>query len=96
MGTSRAIGALLCVVCVVIVVLYLLFPVGFFGHYTAPLWIVLPVVIGILVLAGLGFWLGWIMFSTKEVSPPPPAPSVVESESDIEPESEKKESQPQQ
>lgn len=90
MGTSRAIGALLCVVCVVIAALYIYFPFVV-GYGTAPLWLVLPVIIGIFILAGLGFWLGWIMFSTKEVSPPPPAPSVVESEIEREPESEKKE-----
>ena len=93
MGTSRAIGALLCVVCVVIVALYIYFPF-IVGYGTAPLWLVLPVVTGIFILAALGFWLGWIMFSTKEVSPPPaPAPSVVESEpeSEREPEPKKEE-----
>jgi hypothetical protein len=33
--------------------------------------IILPVVIGVLVVAGLGFWLGWIMATTKEVAPAP-------------------------
>lgn len=87
MGVSRAIGALLCVVCVVIVALYVYFPFVV-GYGVAPLWLVLPVIVGVFILAGLGFWLGWIMASTKEISPvPPPAPSVVESE----PESEEKE-----
>lgn len=91
MGTSRAIGALLCVVCVVITALYIYFPFVV-GYGTAPLWLVLPVIIGIFILAGLGFWLGWIMFGTKEVSPPPPpAPSVVEPESEKEPEPKKEE-----
>ena len=80
-NTSRAIGALLCVVCVVIAVLYIYFPFVV-GYGTAPLWLVLPVVIGIFILVGLGFWLGWIMFSTKEVSPPPSVPNVAESESE--------------
>ncbi|MDI6814103.1 MAG: hypothetical protein QMD10_11280, partial [Desulfitobacteriaceae bacterium] len=89
-GTSRAIGALLCVVCVVIAALYVYFPFVI-GYGTAPLWLVLPVVIGVFILAGLGFWLGWIMFSTKEISPvPAPAPSVVEGEPESERESEPK------
>jgi hypothetical protein len=71
---------------VAIAALYVYFPFVV-GYGTAPLWLVLPVIIGILVLAGLGFWLGWIMVSTKEVSPPALAPSVVESE----PEREKEE-----
>lgn len=79
MGASRAVGALLCIVCVVVGILYAGFILGpylgmwIFQPYTAPLWLVLPVVIGVFILAGLGFWLGWIMASTKEVSP---APSV--------------------
>jgi hypothetical protein len=36
-----------------------------------PLAILLPIVIGVLVVAGLGFWLGWIMVTTKEVAPAP-------------------------
>jgi len=85
-GTSRALGALLCIVCVVIAITHI-----FYGYYMGPrvhLAFALPVTAGVLILAGLGFWLGWIMASTKEISPvPPPAPSVVESE----PESEEKE-----
>jgi len=85
-GTSRALGALLCIVCVVIAITHI-----FYGYYIGPrphLAFALPVTAGVLILAGLGFWLGWIMASTKEISPvPPPAPSVVESE----PESEEKE-----
>ena len=76
-ATSRALGALLCVGCAVIVAFYIMFPLAphfkefwIFHGYTAPMWIVLPVVIGVLVLAGLGFWLGWIMATTKDVSPP--------------------------
>ncbi len=89
MNTSRVIGALLCVVCVIIAALYIYFPFVV-GYGAAPLWLVLPVIIGIFILAGLGFWLGWIMFNTKEVSSPPPAPSVVESEIEREPASKKK------
>ena len=85
MGTSRALGALLCIVCVVIAIAHI-----FYGYYMGPrvhLAFALPVTAGVLILVGLGFWLGWIMASTKEISPvPAPAPSVVESE----PESERK------
>lgn len=72
-------GALLCVVCAVVILAYAFFFVsrwwkplpGLFPGYGEPLWIVVPVVAGVFVLAGLGFWLGWIMASTKEVAPPP-------------------------
>jgi len=88
-GTSRALGALLCIVCVVIAVAHI-----FYGYYMGPtphLAFALPVTVGVLLLAGLGVWLGWIMASTKEISPvPAPAPSVVENEPESEPESEKK------
>jgi len=39
------------------------------GTRTTPLAIILPVVVGVLVITGLGFWLGWIMVTTKEVTP---------------------------
>lgn len=77
---------MLCIVCVVIAFAHI-----FYGYYIGPrphLAFALPVTAGVLILAGLGFWLGWIMASTKEISPvPTPPPSVVESK----PESEKKE-----
>ena len=84
MGMSRALGGLLCVVCAVVAVVWILYfiasrigpfsigPWEFGG--AVPLWIALPVVIGVVVLAVLGFWLGWIMASTKEISPPTPTP----------------------
>ena len=82
MGMSRALGGLLCAVCAVIAAFWVLFLICsrwqidllFFKTEPAPLWIALPIVIGIVVLAGLGFWLGWIMASTTEVSPPTPTP----------------------
>lgn len=92
MGTSRIIGALLCVGCVVIAVAHIFF--GYIRGTWGPgtLAFALPVTAGVLILAGLGFWLGWIMVSTKEISPPPaPAPSVVEPESEREPEPKKEE-----
>ena len=81
MGISRALGGLLCASCAVVAAFWILFPLApaigkpfwIFQHYTAPIWLVLPVVVGVVVLAGLGFWLGWIMASTKEISPPTPA-----------------------
>ncbi|MCS7131146.1 MAG: hypothetical protein NZ934_00215, partial [Hadesarchaea archaeon] len=33
----------------------------------------LPVTVFLLVVVGLGFWLGWIMATTKEVGPTPAA-----------------------
>jgi hypothetical protein len=41
------------------------------GERAVPLAIILPVVAGVLVICGLGFWLGWIMATTKEVAPAP-------------------------
>jgi len=68
LSTSRALGALLCIACAVIAVAEI-----WFGGYKAwnlvPKAILLPVVLGVLVIVGLGFWLGWIMATTKEVSP---------------------------
>lgn len=71
MGASRALGALLCIVCAAIAIAEL-----YYGAYLAwsvvPKAILLPVVIGVLVICGLGFWLGWIMATTKEVAPAAP------------------------
>jgi len=68
LGASRALGALLCIACVAIAVAEI-----WFGLYKAwslvPKAILLPVVLGVLIVVGLGFWLGWIMATTKEVSP---------------------------
>lgn len=70
---GRALGAVICVACllVAIVELYwgLVNPIFLAGVRTTPLAIVLPVVVGVLVIAGLGFWLGWIMVTTKEITP---------------------------
>jgi len=70
LATSRALGALLCVVAVVIAVIHI--AVGYFGLWGGSrpsLAFALPVTVGLLVVLGLGFWLGWIMATTKEVSP---------------------------
>jgi hypothetical protein len=34
----------------------------------------LPITVAVLAVAGLGLWLGWIMLTTKEVSPTPVEP----------------------
>lgn len=81
-GASRALGALLCIACVVIAILHI-----FYGYYIGPrphLAFGLPITVGLLVVVGLGFWLGWIMATTKEVSPAvtgtPPATEPTEEE----------------
>lgn len=90
MSTSKAIGALLLVVTVVIAVLHVC--IGYLGiFFDAPrpsLAFALPVTAGVLAICALGFWLGWIMVTTKEPAPAP-APSVPESsEEEVEEESE--------
>lgn len=80
MGTTRALGALLCIGTVLVAVLHI-----WFGYISEPnkwalgaLSFALPVTVGVLAVCVLGFWLGWIMATTKEVSPPP-APKTEES-----------------
>jgi len=69
---GRALGAVICVVCAVVAIVEIYFGlVCTVIDKTAPLAIILPVVIGVLVICGLGFWLGWIMATTKEVAPAP-------------------------
>lgn len=80
MGASRALGVLLCIACVIVGAAEIYWG-GFRAWSVVPKAILLPVVIGVLVVVGLGFWLGWIMASTKEVAPvapTEPAPSVAE------------------
>ena len=69
---SRALGALLCVVCVVVAVAHIW--AGYVGGTPPSLAFALPVTVGLLVVVGLGFWLGWIMATTKEAPPPSPSP----------------------
>lgn len=77
MVATRPLGALLCIAAVVVAIAHIWF--GYIGG-GGPKWAVgalafaLPVTAGILVVCGLGFWLGWIMVTTKE-APPTPAPS---------------------
>jgi hypothetical protein len=67
LAASRALGALLCIAVVVIAVAHILF--GYIKGTRPSLAFALPVTVGLLVVLGLGFWLGWIMATTKEVSP---------------------------
>ncbi len=71
---GRALGAVICVACLLVAIVELYFGVFAMKDGRAPWSIGLPVVIGVLVIAGLGFWLGWIMVTTKEITPAP-APS---------------------
>jgi hypothetical protein len=49
------------------------------GTRTIELAFSLPITAGILVVTGLGFWLGWIMATTKEAAPvAPPSPPMEE------------------
>jgi hypothetical protein len=64
---------LLCIASVVVIILHI--AAGYFGFFGAvgrpSLAFALPVTVGLLVVCGLGIWLGWIMATTKEVAPPP-------------------------
>ncbi len=79
MGASRALGGLLCVATVLVAALHI-----YFGYLSGAaigmgLSFALPVTVGVIAVCVLGFWLGWIMVTTKEVSPPP-APAKSEEE----------------
>jgi hypothetical protein len=66
MDKNRMYGLL---ICIGILVVGLLFVVGVFtGSYAA---LAIPVTIFTLGVLGLGFWIGWTIFSIK-VEPPPP------------------------
>jgi len=71
---GRALGALICVACAAVAIAEIywgLVNTVFGSGLRVPLAISLPVVVGVLVICGLGFWLGWIMVTTKEVAPAP-------------------------
>ena len=93
LGASRVLGALLCIVCVVIAALHILVGYfGFLGGARAPLAFAIPVTVGLLVVMALGFWLGWIMATTKEAPPsPPPSPEPEAKPEEAKPETEGKE-----
>ncbi len=72
MEKSRLYGLL---ICIGIVIVGILFVAGvFFGSYLA---LAIPVVIFTMGVLGLGFWIGWTIFSIKVV---PPAPEEKEEE----------------
>ena len=80
MVATRPLGVLLCVATVLVVIAHIYF--GYLSGGTgswAPgtLAFALPVTVGILAICGLGFWLGWIMVTTKEAQPAP-APKTPE------------------
>ena len=74
MVATRPLGALLCIATVLVVIAHI-----YFGYVSggANAWALgalafaLPITVGILALCGLGFWLGWIMVTTKEAAPAP-------------------------
>ncbi len=87
MNSSRILGGLLSVVSALVAILHL-----YYGYINAFLkgssWVpsqglafALPVTVLVLIATGLGFWLGWIMATTKEAEPSP-APTVEEEESE--------------
>jgi MFS family permease len=63
----RQLGALMCIAAIVIAVAHIYF--GYVKGTRPSLAFALPVTVGLLLVLGLGFWLGWIMATTKEVSP---------------------------
>jgi len=66
MDKNRLYGLL---ICIGIVIVGILFAIGvFFKSYAA---LAVPVVIFTLGVLGLGFWIGWTIFSIK-VEPPEP------------------------
>jgi hypothetical protein len=72
-SVGRALGALICIACAVVAIVELWFGLvdAQILHSYVHKAIGLPVVVGVLVICGLGFWLGWIMATTKEVAPAP-------------------------
>ncbi len=86
MNSSRILGGLLCIVSAVIAILHI--GIGYFNLETIlfntsnaptiPLAFALPVTVVVLIATGLGFWLGWIMATTKEAEPAPSPPTEEE------------------
>lgn len=69
MNTSKLLGALLLIGTIIVAVLHI-----YFGYFKGPhphLAFALPVTALILAICALGFWLGWIMVTTKEPTPTP-------------------------
>lgn len=76
MGKTRVLGGLLAAACVAIIILHLYFGYMNTTYSTNELSLAfkLPITVGILAVGALGLWLGWIMLTTREVSPPPIMP----------------------
>jgi hypothetical protein len=80
---TRPLGALLCIATVLVAIAHI-----FFGYLSggASAWargalaFALPITVGILAICGLGFWLGWIMVTTKEATPAPKTPEETKPE----------------
>ena len=89
MSSSRIWGALLCIVSAMIAAVWVLeaYLGLFFGSPRYALVILIPLSVIILVATGLGFWLGWIMVTTKEAEPA--GKETVREEGPDSPESEK-------
>jgi hypothetical protein len=69
---SRALGALLCIAVAAAAVAHIWY--GYVvpwrnGGHTIGFVFALPVTVGLLVVLGVVFWLGWIMATTKDASP---------------------------
>lgn len=70
----------MCVISAIVAVVHL-----YFGYVKGPiphLAFALPVTVMVLVATGLGFWLGWIMATTKE--PEPAQEPAIEDEEELE------------
>jgi len=86
MKKSRIVGFLLCLVSAVVGVLHLFFGYINTGRPQISLAFALPLTIILFVALALGFWLGWIMLTTKEAesAPTPPTEDSEEDESEEE------------
>ncbi len=83
MVATRPLGALLCVVTVLVAFAHIFFGYvsgGGSGWARGALAFALPLTAGIIVACGLGFWLGWIMVTTKDAAPTSD-PAVTQEES---------------
>lgn len=91
MNSSRILGGLLCIVSAIIAILHI--GIGYFNLEgilfnagnapTIPLAFALPVTVVVLIATGLGFWLGWIMATTKEAEPAPSPPTEEEETEEV-------------
>ena len=75
MKKSRIVGALLCIISVMVAVLHVFYGYLVPGGPRISLAFALPVTVILFVVIILGFWLGWIMLTTKEAKSPPTPPT---------------------